>query len=205
MGVETSARARNPRGSGTRLHDEIVEAAIALIDGTGDSTSLTLRGIARRAGVTAPSIYPHFPDLAAVTTAVLARSFEELRDAVQQAIGAQSEPAAALLAAGRAYVDFGWDHPARYRLMFDAGGYAPEAVATFALVREAIRACADAGVSASDDPHADTWLIWAALHGVATLEKPTRSDYLRLGPLDRTALLETLIGRIARLSAAATG
>jgi len=34
---------------------------------------------------------------------------------------------------------------------------------------------------------------------VATLEKPARSDYRRLGPLDRSALLETLIRRIARL------
>jgi hypothetical protein len=41
--------------------------------------------------------------------------------------------------------------------------------------------------------------MWAALHGVATLEKPARSDYRRLGPLDRSALLETLIRRIARL------
>jgi AcrR family transcriptional regulator len=198
--METSARARNPRGSGTRLHDEIVDAAIALIDGPGEPASLTLRGIARQAGITAPSIYPHFPDLAAVTTAVLARSFEELRDALRTAIDAHADPAAALIAAGRAYVGFAWDHPARYRLMFDASGYAPDAVATFALVREAIRACADAGVSASDDPQADTWLMWAALHGVATLEKPARSDYLRLGPLDRSALLETLIRRIARLS-----
>jgi AcrR family transcriptional regulator len=198
--METSARARNPRGSGMRLHDEIVDAAIALIDETADPASLTLRGIARRAGITAPSIYPHFADLASVTTAVLARSFEELRGAVQAAIAAGRDPAAALVAAGRAYVGFAWDHPARYRLMFDAAGYAPDAVATFALVQEAIRTCVETGVSASDDPHGDTWLIWAALHGVATLAKPARSDYLRLGPLDRTALLETLIRRIARLT-----
>jgi AcrR family transcriptional regulator len=74
------------------------------------------------------------------------------------------------------------------------------AVATFTLVREAIAHCVTAGASASDDPHTDTWLLWAALHGVATLEKPARSDYLRLRPLDRPAMLETLIRRIARLS-----
>jgi hypothetical protein len=48
--------------------------------------------------------------------------------------------------------------------------------------------------------YTDTWLLWAALHGVATLEKAARSDYLRLGPLDRPAMLETLIRRIARLT-----
>jgi AcrR family transcriptional regulator len=219
--VETSARTRNPRGRGGRLHDEIVTAAITLIDAANDPAALTLRGVARQAGVTAPSIYPHFPDLAAVVAALLARSFEELRAAVETALGRQEDgnqepgsqetgtqepgdqeraPARALVAAGLAYVRFAWEHPARYRLMFAAGGYAPDAVDTFALVEGAIRRCVAAGDSASDDPRADTWLLWAALHGVATLEKPVRSDYLRLGPLDRPALLETLIRRIVRLT-----
>jgi AcrR family transcriptional regulator len=205
--VETSARSRNPRGSGVLLRDEIVAAASALVDAANDPAALTLRGIARQAGVTAPSIYPHFPDLAAVIAALLARSFEELRTTVETALadpgpGSQepASPARALVAAGLAYVRFAWDHPARYRLMFAADGYAPGAVATFALVEGAIRGCVAAGDSASDDPRADTWLLWAALHGVATMEKPARSDYLRLGPLDRPALLATLIRRIARLT-----
>jgi AcrR family transcriptional regulator len=108
-----------------RLHDEIVAAAIALIDGENDPPALTLRGIARQAGITAPSIYPHFPDLASVIAAVLATSFEELRDAVEAAIDDQDDPARALIAAAGAYVQFGWDHPARYQLMFSASGSRP--------------------------------------------------------------------------------
>jgi AcrR family transcriptional regulator len=195
----TPARSRNPRGSGTRLRDEVVGAATALIDETNDPAALTLRGIARRAGITAPSIYPHFADLAAIITAVLAASFNELGDAVQAALDRQDDPATSLIAAGRAYVRFAWEHPARYRLMFAASGYAPNAAAAFALVEGAIRDCVAAGASASDDPRTDTWLLWAALHGVATLEKPALADYLRLGPLDRHAMLETLIRRITRL------
>ena len=197
--METVTRTRNPRGNGPRLHDEIVAAAIALIDDADDPPALTLRGIARQAGITAPSIYPHFPDLAAVITALLATSFEELRDAVEAALDDQEDPARALVAAGGAYVRFAWNHPARYGLMFSASGYAPDAVGTFVIVEGAIRNCVSTGASISDDPHADTWLLWAALHGAATLAKPARSDYLRLGPLDRTALLETLTRRIARL------
>ncbi len=192
-------RARNPRGSGGHLAGEIVAAAIALVDESADPAALTLRGVARRAGITAPAIYAHFPDLAAVIAGLLAASFGELRDAVRAAHDAQDGPAAALVAAGLAYVEFGWRHPARYRLMFAAGGYSPDAVATFALVEDAITDCVRAGASESDNPRIDTWLLWAALHGVATLERPARADYLRLGPLDRPAMLETLIRRIARL------
>jgi AcrR family transcriptional regulator len=198
--VESTARTQNPRGRGARLAQEIVTAAITLVDQSSDPGALSLRGIARQAGITAPAIYAHFADLAAITDGLLARSFDELRDAVQEALGGQDDPVGALVAAGLAYVRFGWDHPARYRLMFAASGYAPEAVATFALVQGAITDCVEAGVSASEDPRVDTWLLWAALHGVATLEKPARPGYLRLGPLDRPAMLETLIRRIARLS-----
>jgi len=176
-----------------------VAAAIALIDESDDPASLTLRGIARRVGITAPAIYAHFPDLAAVVAGLLAASFDELQGAVRAARDGQADPAAALIAAGYAYVEFAWRHPGRYRLMFAAGGYAPDAVATFTLVEEAIASCAEAGASASDDPHVDTWLLWAALHGVATLEKPARAGFLRLGPLDRRAMLQTMIRRIARL------
>jgi AcrR family transcriptional regulator len=193
------SRTRNPRGTGTRLRAEIITAAIALIDETNDPAALTLRGIARRAGVTAPSIYSHFPDLAAVIAGLLAASFEELRAAVRAALDHETDPVTALLAAGRAYVRFAQEHPARYRLMFAASGYAPDAFASFSLMREAITSCVKAGASASEDPHTDTWILWAGLHGVATLEKPARSDYLRLGPLDRPALLERLIRRLARI------
>jgi AcrR family transcriptional regulator len=198
--MEAPTRVRNPRGSGTRLREEVVAAAIALIDEANDPAALTLRGIARRAGITAPSIYPHFPDLAAVVTASLAASFDELRGTVQAALDYHDDPSRALIAAGLAYVQFGWDQPARYRLMFAAAGYAPGAIATFALVEQAISKCVAAGVSASEDPHTDTWLMWAALHGAATLEKPARTDYQRLGPLNRPAMLETLIRRTTRLT-----
>lgn len=193
-------RTRNPRGSGELLRDEILHAAIALIDETNDPTALTLRGIARRAGISAPSIYPHFDDLPALTEAVLHLSFHQLAETVREAMSREPEPAAKLLAAGRSYVQFGWEHKARYRLMFAASGYADNAVETFTLVMQSIRDCVEAGVSACTDPRTDTWVLWAALHGVATLDKPSRADRLRLGPLDRTAMLETIIRRLAQLA-----
>jgi AcrR family transcriptional regulator len=193
-------RTRNPRGSGELLRDEIVHAAITLIDETNDPTALTLRGIARRAGISAPSIYSHFDNLPALTEAVLRLSFSQLAETVRAAMSCETTPAAKLLTAGRSYVQFGWDHKARYRLMFAESGYAENAVETFTLVAQSIQDCVEAGVSASTDPRTDTWTIWAALHGVATLDKPSRTDYLRLGSLDRMAMLETIIRRLGQIT-----
>jgi AcrR family transcriptional regulator len=193
-------RQRNPRGSGPRLRNEIVDGAIALIDETNDPASLTLRGIARATGISAPSIYAHYSDLAAVNSAVLVRSFSQLEAAVTTAMSREDGPAVALLAGCAAYVQFGWDHRARYRLMFAAAGFAPNAVDTFTLIEQTIARCVDTGASTSTDPHGDTFLLWVALHGIATLERPSRSDYLRLGPLDRPAAVQVLARRIARLA-----
>lgn len=193
-------RTRNPRGSGELLRHEILHAAIALVDESNDPTTLTLRGIARRAGISAPSIYTHFDNLPALTEAVLQLSFRELAETVSSAMDNATGPAARLLVAGRAYVQFGWDHKARYRLMFAEAGYAENAVETFELVARSIEDCVEAGVSISRDPRTDTWIIWAALHGVATLDKPSRTDYLRLGTLDRTAMLETIIRRLGQIT-----
>ena len=175
-------------------------AAIDLIDESGDSSRLSLRAIARHAGISAPSIYAHFADLPAVIDAVLAASFDQLLAAVREAIDSNPEPVTALTAAARAYVDFGWEHRARYRLMFAGTGFAPDAVATFALVEQAIRRCVDGGLSSSTDPHADAFLVWVGVHGMATLEKPDRDDLRRLGPLDRPRLLDDMVRSLAKVA-----
>lgn len=181
------------------MREEIVAAGIRLVDETGDPAALTLRGVARVAGIKAPSIYQHFPDLGAVTEAVLAASFAELRRVVAAALASVGSEPEALLAGCSAYVHFAWAHRARYQLMFSAQGFAPDAVATYHAIEEALRRCVSAGRSSSADPHGDTFLLWVAMHGIATLSKPARSDYLRLGPLDRPAIALELVRRLARL------
>jgi AcrR family transcriptional regulator len=197
---DSDRRARNPRGSGARLREEIVEAGMRLVDQAGDPAALTLRGVARAAGIAAPSVYQHFPDLTAVTEAVLAASFVELHGVVAAALASAGSEPEALLAACSAYVHFAWGHRARYQLMFAAQGFAPDAVATYQAIEEALRRCVAAGRSSSVDPHGDTFLLWVAMHGIATLSRPSRDDYLRLGPLDRPAIVLELVRRLARLT-----
>ena len=62
-----------------------------------------------------------------------------------------------------------------------------------------IAACVSAGVGHSTNPKLDTWILWAGLHGVSTLDKPARVERRRLGTLDRPAMLNTMIHRLARI------
>ena len=181
-------RQRNARGQGARLTEDIVTAALALIERSGSDEAVTLRAVAREVGIAAPSIYAHFADRDAIVTAVVVRVFDELAEAIKA--GAQAagpDPVGQLVAGCAAYVDFGLRHPARYGVLF-AGPHGPaenycQPVAldpdgrpvlewgaeAFSLLLQAIQDCVTAGVSASTDVLADATAVWVALHGTVTL------------------------------------
>jgi AcrR family transcriptional regulator len=179
--AETTTRPRNRRGEGSRLREEIVAAAVELIDETGDESAVTLRSVARRVGIAAPSIYRHFPDQPAIMLAVVQQAFVELETQLRAALDAAgADPRQRLFAGCQAYLRFAQDHPQRYRTMF--GGLWMPALhdtsitehdvatlgdACLALLAEILNGCITAGLSSSTDLHADTIALWLGLHGLA--------------------------------------
>ena len=206
--VTTAGRARNRRGEGGRLRDEIVEAAVEMLDETGDERALTLRSIARRAGIAAPSIYRHFPDQPAIMLAVVREAFRELNQVLRAAVAEAGEaPRARLLAICHAYLAFAASRPQRYRTMF-GGLWMPtpgessvtaEDLTTLGdeslqLLADALSECARDGASTSDDPFGDTVAVWLGLHGLAHQRAVTH----RLpGPPD---IEDRMITALARLT-----
>jgi AcrR family transcriptional regulator len=77
--------------------------------------------VARRAGVSHAAPYKHFPDKGALLAELAALGFDDLRTVLTGAIGKPGRAARAeLIAAAKAYVQFGADNPSLYRLMFSA-------------------------------------------------------------------------------------
>jgi AcrR family transcriptional regulator len=113
-------RQRNQRGEGARLKDEIIEAAMRLLD-QRPAAELSLRTVAREAGITPPSVYAHFPDARAMTTAVVRECWRQVGEAMEEAAAAL-DPAATpfeqLLAKIEAYVRYAMERPSRYQLLF---------------------------------------------------------------------------------------
>jgi AcrR family transcriptional regulator len=120
-----ATRRPNPRGEGIRLRAEIIAAARRLLERSGDEDALTLRGVAREAGIAAPSIYGHFADRGEVLDAVVADVFGELEEAVRAAAAAESDPQRRVGAVCRAYLDFADREPAGYRVLFGRFRAAP--------------------------------------------------------------------------------
>jgi len=187
------ARRRNRRGEGDRLREEIITAASQILGATGDDAALTLRGVARRLGIAAPSIYRHFTDVDQLKMAVVQRSFAEFaraRDAASQNL---DDPAAALLARCRAYTRFALANPGPYRYLRSqhapTGDRArpPVDLPVFHALADSISRCQRAGLArAGDDPD---WLAaqaWAALHGLVLL-RLTAPGFPWPGPLEQMA------------------
>ena len=93
--------------------EQLVAEARRLIEKEG-AASLTMRRLADRVGIRAPSLYKHFPDKAALEAAVIATGLEDSAAAFEAAVETAPDPLPALAAA---YRRFALDHPHLYRLM----------------------------------------------------------------------------------------
>jgi AcrR family transcriptional regulator len=138
---------------------EIVVAARELLDEHG-ADALTMRRLAERLGIRAPSLYKHLPDKAALEVAVIATGLEDLAVALEEARHAPAEPTAAMAAAYRA---FALTHPHLYLLMTNRP-----------LPREHLPAGVEDRAAApvlqtTGDP-ARARAFWAFAHGMVLLE-----------------------------------
>jgi AcrR family transcriptional regulator len=92
---------------------EIAAAARALLDEEGTG-ALTMRAVADRLGIRAPSLYKHFAGKEALESAVISGGFAELAEAFEEAVDGADDRLGALAAA---YREFALDRPYLYRLM----------------------------------------------------------------------------------------
>jgi AcrR family transcriptional regulator len=111
-------RARSPRGEGDRLRVDLIEAAIALMDQHGDVDAVTLRAVARSAGVSPTAVYRHFDDHLELLREAVAFCWSTFHDAIASAARSSTDPYDSFRAAGDAYVTFAATTPGRYRVMF---------------------------------------------------------------------------------------
>ena len=99
------------------LRAALLDAAARWLDEQGAAT-LTLRELARAAGVSHAAPYHHFASLDELLAGVAERAFERLADAMSAASADAATPLDALLDIGEAYVRVALAHPAQFRLMF---------------------------------------------------------------------------------------
>jgi AcrR family transcriptional regulator len=164
----------------------------------------SLRGVAKRAGVSHAAPAHHFRDANGLLTALAAEGFrrfvgrQELR---QQA--ADKDALSQLVAAGMGYIDFAMAHPALFRLMFSSDRPDREAeelhVAAGAAYRKLVEDVARARGSASGPSEplpSEVMRTWAIAHGLADLMNSRRlKPLLGLRKAERDAALAEMLRR----------
>jgi AcrR family transcriptional regulator len=139
---------------------EIVGAARALLESEG-ADALSMRNLADRLGIRAPSIYKHFPNKEALEAAMISDGFEEQAELFEAALEPPGEPLLRMTEAYRAYAKA---HPHLYRLINDRS-------LNRELVRPGVEERAAAPVVQASGGDEDLGrAIWAFAHGMTILE-----------------------------------
>lgn len=151
-------------------------AAVELIEERGIA-ELSLRELARRAGVSHAAPAHHFGDRAGLLTAVATEGFRRFRAALEAARDAAGPNALLQLnATGRAYVHFAVEQRAYFELMFR-----PEHLnqsdptlqaasdASYQVLLDTVVAAQALGMAPGIDARSVALAAWANVHGLATL------------------------------------
>jgi AcrR family transcriptional regulator len=104
----------------TDLRQKVLKASLALIE-AGGLDRLSMREVARKAGVSHQAPYHYFGDREAILAAIAGEGFSRLGESlVRAAAEAGADAARAVEAMGRAYVEFALRHPGYFQAMFRA-------------------------------------------------------------------------------------
>jgi AcrR family transcriptional regulator len=180
------------------LRDALIAAAQDILEADGLS-ALSLRAVARRAGVSPAAPYHHFPDKQALLDAVAERGFDALTAAMTTRMNRVRGAAARLDASGIGYVAFAVANPALCGLMFSPVGQNPSAGTAldsarqraYAVLQDAASACSPNGKTSA----AECLRLWALVHGIAKLVLEGCIRPADLGLRDGEALAAHLLCR----------
>ncbi|MET0369865.1 MAG: TetR/AcrR family transcriptional regulator [Sphingobium sp.] len=145
---------------------------------------LSMHGIARALGWSATALYRYFENKEAILAAARTAAFDRLSDRLEAAMAGPGDIWARSREVGNAYVDFAFENPQSYRLIFEFAQPPAAPDSDLALANARARAnmrgyveqmVAEGAIDA--DPSLLAHVFWAGLHGVVSLQMAGR-----LGP-----------------------
>jgi AcrR family transcriptional regulator len=155
------------------LRRALVEAGRRLLEAEGGA-DLSLRAVAREAGVSPAAPYHHFRDKSELLDALAFEGWDQLAEQMRAALAEAAPGRDRLVTLGVAYVRFSRMNPAIYRVMFNCS-QSHESMPEKLRDEGAYRLVCDTLVESGIDPRDEVGLelaavaIWCAAHGVAEM------------------------------------
>lgn len=159
------------------LKNALIKAGIKILskEGTG---GLSLRKVAKQAGVSHSAPYAHFDDKQSLIAAISTEGFKQLYAELDAAIlSYPSDPKQQLMESAWAYVQFAINNTDAFKIMFsgvleeerDYPSFVEISHKTFERVVDIVKSCQEAGVLRSAPPEIMAVAVWGQLHGIISL------------------------------------
>lgn len=162
--------------------------------------SLSLRGLARRIGVSQTAPYRHFKSKAALFAAIAEDGFDQLHSATYAAETKHADNfEVAFTEVGLAYVNWALANPEKYQLLFDSStveiSQHPELLIASQRTFENLTRLIETGIASGffvDRPVAElAGAMWVCVHGIASL-LINKSKMLSLSGQEDNPVLQTV-------------
>ena len=158
------------------LKNALIKAGVKILAKEGVS-GLSLRKVAKQAGVSHAAPYSHFADKQALIAAISTEGFKQLYKQIASVREAHQDPSTLLLETARAYIQFATNEPDRFKLMFSSvlekEKKYPEFVAAsqenFHQLVEVVEVCQRAGLLKPGSPDLMAVSVWSSVHGMIML------------------------------------
>ncbi|HET9914276.1 MAG TPA: TetR/AcrR family transcriptional regulator [Anaerolineales bacterium] len=191
------------------LENALIKAGIEILSKEGVG-GLSLRKVAKRAGVSHSAPYAHFKDRQALIAAISTEGFKQLYDELNAAIAPHTDdPKRQLIEGAWAYVQFAMNNADTFRIMFSGvlekekeyPSFVVTSRKTFERVVGIVRDCQDAGILRSAPPELMAVSIWGQVYGVISLALEGQISHI---VLDRFTISEIVLFGIEQMSLSKT-
>jgi len=194
--------------SGTYHHGDLknalIRAGVEILSKDG-LPGLSLRKVARVAGVSHAAPYAHFADKQALIAAISMEGHKRLHARVTGVLEAHpADPLRQLVEVAWAYVQFGLEEPAHFRITF-SGAVEKEREypalvemtgRNFGMVRDLVRRCQAAGILAAGEADLIALTVWGLVHGFVSLLQEGQVSHTLLDRHKRRELLILVLDQV---------
>ena len=159
------------------LKNALIQAGVKILAREGVS-GLSLRKVAKQAGVSHAAPYSHFADKQALIAAISTEGFKQLHVRIEEIISVnKNNPATLLVETAWAYMQFALNEPDRFKLMFSSvlekekeyPDYVQYSQQNFSQIVEIVKICQAEKILRTDSPELTTVSVWSAVHGLIML------------------------------------
>jgi len=159
------------------LKNALIQAGVKILEKEGLG-GLSLRKVAKQAGVSHAAPYSHFADKQALIAAISTEGFKQLHKQIETVRSLHlDEPSALLKETASAYIQFALNEPDRFKLMFSSvlekekeyPDYVHAAQDNFQQLVEVVEICQQAKVLKSGKADLIAVSVWGTVHGLVML------------------------------------